>query len=366
MSAKVYGVFGTAKNTGKTTVTTALIKALAEKDISVGVTSIGYDGEDLDHVTGLPKPRYYGYKGQIVAVAERCMRIGKAKFEILEKTNLQTPLGHVVIAKVVVPGRIIVAGTSEGRGLEYLLKRMKELGVDIIFVDGALGRAASMTAVDALIMATGLARSNDLDFLYEDTCNIHRIFNLPQKVIFPEEIIGAHNITLLRQGGERKECSSASLLVSLHAEEIAFSFGKDVHTLLIPRGVTVKGMGRLIELIGDRLEGVSLVFNDPLKLLTAGRPKEVVQKITEIEYLGGKVEVSREIPLAAICINPFYPQYQDVNKKYKLIGINPESLYHKLMGSVDVPIVDVKYHGIKQLMEILDTRLSVYCGGEIT
>ncbi|MBU4562316.1 hypothetical protein KKB17_02785, partial [bacterium] len=59
MSSKVLGILGTAKNTGKTTTTSALLEIANNKNLSVGITSIGYDGEDIDNITGLPKPRIF-------------------------------------------------------------------------------------------------------------------------------------------------------------------------------------------------------------------------------------------------------------------------------------------------------------------
>ncbi|MBA7549071.1 hypothetical protein ES705_41544 [subsurface metagenome] len=59
MQGKVLGILGTAKNTGKTTTTSTLLKIANNRNLSVGITSIGYDGEDVDNITGLPKPRIF-------------------------------------------------------------------------------------------------------------------------------------------------------------------------------------------------------------------------------------------------------------------------------------------------------------------
>jgi hypothetical protein len=54
----VVGIAGTAKNTGKTTTLSAIMgEARKEPALVLGLTSIGYDGEGFDNVTGLPKPR---------------------------------------------------------------------------------------------------------------------------------------------------------------------------------------------------------------------------------------------------------------------------------------------------------------------
>ena len=64
MPSKVLGILGTSKNTGKTTTTSALLEIANNKNLSVGITSIGYDGEDIDNITGLPKPRIFAKRGR--------------------------------------------------------------------------------------------------------------------------------------------------------------------------------------------------------------------------------------------------------------------------------------------------------------
>ena len=63
----ILGIAGTAKNTGKTTTTNAILACLRKRGIAVFLTSIGYDGENLDNVTGLPKPKIPVEPGDIIA-----------------------------------------------------------------------------------------------------------------------------------------------------------------------------------------------------------------------------------------------------------------------------------------------------------
>jgi len=55
----IVGIAGTAKNTGKTTTTSAILDELYNMEIPIGLTSIGYDGEEIDNITRLPKPRLF-------------------------------------------------------------------------------------------------------------------------------------------------------------------------------------------------------------------------------------------------------------------------------------------------------------------
>ena len=80
MQTIIIGIAGTAKNTGKTT-TTSFIMAEVKKNekLNLGLTSIGYDGEDIDNVTGLPKPKIEVWPGVLVAVAEKCLKVSTAE-----------------------------------------------------------------------------------------------------------------------------------------------------------------------------------------------------------------------------------------------------------------------------------------------
>ncbi len=79
------GLAGTAKNTGKTTTTAAIIQELRMRDIKFYLTSIGYDGENIDNITGLPKPKLRVKTGDIVATAEKCLLTSTAALQVLRR-----------------------------------------------------------------------------------------------------------------------------------------------------------------------------------------------------------------------------------------------------------------------------------------
>lgn len=92
------GILGTAKNTGKTTALNSVLKCLNDKKIAI--TSIGFDGEDLDHVTGLPKPKVVVDEGTLVITSEQAARHSTAKLELIEKLSLRTPMGRICVYRV--------------------------------------------------------------------------------------------------------------------------------------------------------------------------------------------------------------------------------------------------------------------------
>jgi hypothetical protein len=64
-------LIGLAKNVGKTTTTNHLLETLLGGELyraeELALTSLGLDGEAIDALTGLPKPRYVPQAGLIVA-----------------------------------------------------------------------------------------------------------------------------------------------------------------------------------------------------------------------------------------------------------------------------------------------------------
>ena len=90
-NARSTAIIGMDKNVGKTTVLNYILGKT--KDINVlGLTSIGRDGESIDRVTHTPKPRIYVKKGIILATAKQCMFQSDITKEILESTDIKTPM----------------------------------------------------------------------------------------------------------------------------------------------------------------------------------------------------------------------------------------------------------------------------------
>ena len=131
---QVLGIAGTAKNTGKTTTTVAIINQWPRHQ-HLAVTSIGYDGESKDNVTGLPKPRLNVPAGALVVTAEGCLEAGSARLETIEKTDLTTPLGRLVICRVRSSGLVVLAGPNSQSALRFVIDRLREQEIELPLVD---------------------------------------------------------------------------------------------------------------------------------------------------------------------------------------------------------------------------------------
>ena len=173
------GIAGTAKNTGKTTTTAAIIDELRRQAIPFYLTSIGFDGENLDNVTGLPKPKLRVEPGDVVATAAKCLAASSAGFAVLGETDVQTPLGRILIARVEKAGLAVTAGPNRSTEVRKISRILSRLGPGISLFDGALNRIAPLVETDGFILATGAARTTDIPRLAQETAYIWRLANLP-------------------------------------------------------------------------------------------------------------------------------------------------------------------------------------------
>ncbi len=160
----VIGFMGMCKNAGKTTVLNQLVEDLYETH-TIGLTSIGYDGEEKDQVTNLKKPRIPVHPGMIIATAASCLDESYLKYKILEDTGIRTILGNILIIEALSSHIVEISGPSMVKRMKSVINKMKDYGCNKVFVDGAAGRTSFSRVCDANILAVGGALTSDLDKL---------------------------------------------------------------------------------------------------------------------------------------------------------------------------------------------------------
>jgi hypothetical protein len=155
-------VIGLVKNAGKTTVVNAL---MANCRHLFGLTSLGLDGERVDHLTGLAKPRIAPPAGTLVATTRGSLDRSRYSMEVLEELPFHTPLGRVVIGRAGSDGQVEVSGPTTLAELRGTVARLLALGAEQVLVDGAINRlgSASPRVSDGLVMATGGMVGDTLD-----------------------------------------------------------------------------------------------------------------------------------------------------------------------------------------------------------
>ena len=147
-------VIGLVKNAGKTTVVNAL---LANCHHLLGLTSLGLDGEAVDHLTGLAKPRIAPPAGTLVATTRGSLERSHYAMEVLEELPFHTPLGRVVVGRAGDAGQVEVSGPTTLAELRVTIARLQAHGAEQVLVDGAINRigSASPRVSDGVVVATG-------------------------------------------------------------------------------------------------------------------------------------------------------------------------------------------------------------------
>ena len=169
-------LFGMEKNTGKTTVLNHLVHAFSQKGISLTLTSIGLDGEDIDTVTGKAKPKIFVPKDSIIITTDAFLDLHA---KIIKHTNINTPVGKIIIAKILTGGYIRLAGPSILSQMSDLLCEIKS---DKIIIDGSINRKSQINIADAAVLSTGAVLSPNINEVISKTKAVVDMYLLPEKM----------------------------------------------------------------------------------------------------------------------------------------------------------------------------------------
>ena len=291
--AGTVALVGLAKNTGKTETLGALLGELAARGVTVGVTSVGRDGEERDVIDErIRKPRVWLAEGSLVASTGALLRAGSLAHERLERTGVRTPLGEVVIARALEGGSVEVAGPSGAADVMEVSARMRELGAERVLIDGAVDRrAASSPAVaEGLVLATGAVLDRSLERVVELTREAVELVRLGRAEDLGEE----ETVELSRE-----------LVLGGDGRAIAGMLGEHPRASgLLVRGAL--GEGFLEGLVAARRERAGrrlrVVVADPTHVFLTRRG------VSWYAAQGIELATIRRIELLAMTVNPVAPE----------------------------------------------------------
>ncbi|MBM7560949.1 lysine 5,6-aminomutase reactivase subunit KamB [Fusibacter tunisiensis] len=329
---KIISIVGMAKNAGKTVTLNALIESLDQNGASVGLTSIGRDGERQDIVTKTDKPMIYVKKGTLIATAELLFGLSEVKMAVVEVTDHQTAMGRVIIGRTLADGYVQIGGPSSNSAVNAVAERMLGHGADYVLVDGALDRASSASPLitEACVLATGAVLSRDMTKAISKTVHKASLFNLPE----------ASEASVLEYWGLAEESrqvisiDSENQARALGTSKTALSAGRNIgewvdeqtKILLFPGALTTKTLMEIVHGT-QHYKSIQFVVADATKLFIEHKDWQYFKRI------GVDIRVRYGIKLLAITVNPYAPQgyfYDGALFKQSLNERLPE-----------IPIVDV-------------------------
>lgn len=303
---KTISIVGMSKNSGKTVALNHLIGEAIEESISIGITSIGRDGESLDIVTETEKPRIFVEEGTLIATATGMLDLGDANIEILNVTEYRTPLGEIIIGRVRDGGYVQIAGPQRLSEIKAVSDIMLSLGAKFVIIDGALDRLsqAAPAISEATILSTGAVLSRDINKVIEETIHVVNTLGLPsigdeetREII--RELINSNQIAVI---DENNQVDIIPLKTALNGGTIIGDHLKDNSKYLVIPGSLVKNTLEDLTRSTRRYKNIEIVVTDGTKIFI--EPKAWLKFMRQ----GVAVKVLDKINLVGITVNPYAPQ----------------------------------------------------------
>ena len=319
-------IAGLAKNAGKTVTLNYLIREAHKKALSIGVTSIGIDGESIDQVTHTGKPEIRLYGGMLFATSEAHYRKRRIQSEVLGISPRQTSLGKVVTAKALSDGKVLLSGPPDTFSLKRLIDDMHGEGVGTVLVDGALSRVslASPAITDAMILATGAALSPDINKIVNKTKFVCSLMDLPEVDCELKKTLEPLTTEVWGIDGEGKPVN-LGVRTSLDLKALKEGIMKYGTRIYIPGVVT----DRLLQFLSSQKEirDTELIVRDFTKLFVEPSTLRVFQN------KGGSLKVLKRTRLVAVTANPWSPAGYRVDK---------DRLIESLRRELKVPVLYIQ------------------------
>jgi len=295
---RTISIIGMAKNAGKTTTLNHLITNFHQENTSLALTSVGRDGERTDIVTKTAKPEIFVFQGTFIATAEGLLSLCDITKEIVMLTNINTPMGRVVVVRALSDGFVQLGGPSITTQIADLLEH---LPTDKVIVDGAISRKtlASPSVTEATILCTGAGLSRNMNTVIEETRHAVEMLTIP-KLEDPRILAELEQVT---------------------DEKTAIQRGY----LYLPGAVSDTFVRNFI-MSNANLKGLYLIAEDPSKLFI--KP-DTYQKLLLREVV---LTVRTPIHLVGLTVNPVSPYS---------VGFDPRAFLEQMREAVSIPVYDV-------------------------
>jgi len=301
---RTLAVMGMSKNTGKTVALNHLLTQAAQDGTCVGVTSIGRDGEERDQVFFIPKPPVKVWPGTLVATARATLQRAKVACKLIAGTGIASPMGEIVIVKVLEHGDMEIAGASRGSDQRQVIVRLQQCGAARVILDGALGRSqhASPAIADAVLLATGAALGGSIADVLRKTRDRLAILGVPpvdastQALVAP--LFARGGVALWDRAG--KPVFQAEIATINAGAVLLQHSDADLGTIALS-GAVGRTLWRSLTKLATRHPGLIVVVADGTRLFIENSDS------LAFKQLGARLLAWQAIQVAGITLNPYSP-----------------------------------------------------------
>lgn len=332
---RIVSVVGMAKNAGKTMTLNTLIDEAMERNLCLGITSTGRDGEKQDLVTNTEKPLIYVAQGTLIATTEETFKWSEVRMEILEVTDFSTSMGRIVIAQAKNAGYVQIAGPNTNREMKEVAQKLLFYGAQLVIVDGAIDRVASASpaVTEATILATGAVLSRDMNQVIERSIHQTRLFSLPK---IEDESLRKKLASMMEEKGycmvdEAGNIKILEIKTALNSGAVIGSAMEENTRYVVIGGSLVSKTLKDIVAATQKYKQVIFVVKDATKIFIDTRDFLYFEKI------GIQIQVIDKIEAVAVTVNPYAPQGY---------YFNPEEFRYKMEQFLNpIPVFDVVLDG---------------------
>ncbi|MGL4913457.1 MAG: hypothetical protein ACRC3Y_13620 [Romboutsia sp.] len=267
----------------------------------IGLTSIGVDGEGRDVVTDTDKPRIYVSKGSLIATSKVCVLGSDITKEILDVTDICTPMGNVVIFRALSDGYVELVGPSINSQIKYICKCLNDYGADLAIVDGALSRKTlgSPSVTDATIFCSGAILNNNMrkaveQIVFESSMlNLHRVED--KKFFSLYDDIKDCKVCIVNKDYTYKNLNIGTTL-NTHKE--VYDVIHDNSKYIFINGAITNNFIENFMKCGEKYKDVTVLVKDSTKIFL---DKDIYDKFIKLK---GCIKSVDKINLIGISINP--------------------------------------------------------------
>ena len=294
---------GMAKNVGKTVAFNHLIQAAAERSLTLGLTSIGRDGERRDEVFLTPKPRIFAPAGSLLATATGTLKHSEAQLEIVQRTGFASAMGEIIVGRTRTSGLVELAGPtliSEHQRIQELFVRY---GAELTLIDGALDRVSPAVPglAQSIVLSTGAALGQSIELVLAKTQDRINRLSLPQVasslLSVCRRIMDANQTALLSE--DLTPCILDVRHSLLAGDQLKKLIGKQTEFAVLSGAV---GDVILESLLDSRRQGrIQLVLRNGAALFCSS------EHWRRFSAAGGSIRVVEPIRLLAVTLNPVSP-----------------------------------------------------------
>ncbi len=297
-------VMGMTKNTGKTVALNHLLAQAARAQVAVGVTSIGRDGEDRDAVFFMPKPPVRVWPGNLVATARNTLERAKVRTRLIDATGINSPMGEIVLVKVLDAGEMEIAGASRGGDQIKAIARLKQCGAALVLLDGALGRSqhASPAIANGVLLATGAAIGGGMQDVLRKTRDRLTILRTAQA----DELLRTRCTPVFAEGGigvwdHRDRLVFRAQISTLNSGPALMQHTQQDIQIIAVSGAVGRALWQTLMTLAANNPGLTLIVFDATRLFLQ------TADLAAFARLGGHLLAYRGMRIIGITLNPFSP-----------------------------------------------------------